>query len=88
MVLTHYCNGVLEGEDSGFTVNQGDMFLSAMGISEKLQQPFFGKEIVAEYKSEVMEYLSVLLEANGELTSTTAYKWNLKMVNQHYVKIP
>lgn len=85
MVLTHYCNGVLEGKDSGFTVSQGDMFLSAMGIAQKLQHPFFGREVVAEYREEitgnrleVMEYLSVLVETNRELTNTATYKWNLK----------
>ncbi len=85
MVLTHYCNGFLEGKDSGFTVSQGDMFLSAMGIAKKLQQTFFCGELVADYRKEitgnrpeVMEYLSVLVEANGKLTTTATHKWNLK----------
>lgn len=87
MVLTHYCNGVLDGKDSGFTVNQGDMFISAMGIAEKLQQSFFEGEVVSAYREgitgsrpQVLEYLSVLIERNDVLTTTATHKWNLRSV--------
>ncbi len=85
MVLTHYCNGVLDGKDSGFTVDQGDIFLKAMRIAEQLEQPFFGGETVAAYRMgvtdnrpAVMEYLTELIEANNELTTTATYKWNIR----------
>lgn len=85
MVLTHYCNNVLDGKNSGFTANQGDMFISAMEIAEKLQKPFFGNETVTIYRKEitesrlgVIEYLSVLVEGNKNLTTTATHKWNLK----------
>ena len=87
MVLTHYCNGVLDGKDSGFTVNQGDMFISAMSIAEKLQEHFFNGKIVSRYREgitanrpQVMEYVSLLVETNNLLTTTATHKWNLRNV--------
>lgn len=84
MVLTHYCNGVLEGKDRGFTANQGDMFLNAIDIAEELQEEFFNNNTVSLYKQniaanrpQVMQYLSELIELNESLETTSKHKWNL-----------
>nr|WP_293300016.1 hypothetical protein [Allomuricauda sp.] len=85
MVLTKYCNDSLEDRESGFTVNQGDMFIFAMEIAEELQGYFFNASVVSNYRqtmienhSQAVEYLSELVEANSKLQTTAAHKWNLR----------
>lgn len=85
IVLSHHCNGFLNGKNSGFTVNQGDILISALDIAEKLQLPFFGSNVVSEFREviienrpEVINYLGELVEANSALTNTATHKWNLR----------
>lgn len=85
MVLTHYCNGALEGENKGFTASQGDIFINAMGIAEELQEKFFNDNTVSKYLDHitanrplVVEYLQELVELNNNLETTATHKWNLR----------
>ncbi|MFY0602600.1 MAG: hypothetical protein JXQ93_01525 [Flavobacteriaceae bacterium] len=85
MVLNHYCNNMLEGKDRGFTTNQGDIFLSAMSIAEKLQDIFFENKVISIYREnitvnrpQVIEYLGELVELNSALDSLSQHKWNLR----------
>ncbi|CAL2093320.1 conserved protein of unknown function [Tenacibaculum sp. 190524A02b] len=89
MVLTHYCNNSLDSRNSGFTINQGNMFIYAMEIAEELQDFFFEAPLVSNYRQtmidnriEAITYLSEIVDANNELEITATSKWNIRHANQ------
>ncbi|WP_373518491.1 hypothetical protein, partial [Pricia sp.] len=75
--------GVLDKKNLGFTANQGDLFLNAMGIAEDLQEQFFDgqtvliyREMVTKNRPEVIQYLGELIMLNEVMDSTATAKWN------------
>ncbi|SDX59556.1 hypothetical protein [Flavobacterium degerlachei] len=85
IVLTHYCNQVLDGKNRGFTTDQGDIFIQAMNIAEELQYKFFDNNSVSIYREnitanrpQVISYLFELVELNDKLDTTATHKWNLR----------
>lgn len=85
MVLTHYCNGVIEGEDKGFTASQGDIFINAMAIAEELQEIFFSnntvsnyREVISNNRKEIVSYMGQLVELNNKIKDTATNKWNIR----------
>ena len=85
LVLTHYCNGVLNSKNRGFTADQGNLIIFSLEIAEKLQEFFFQDDVVTRYrktmaenKVAIIEYLGELVETNHKLEETATNKWNLR----------